>query len=225
MRLQRHIEPDHLGSPRKVIEPSRGTALWDWPILGNAFGTAAANDDADGDGNAISLNLRFPGQQYDAATGLHYNYFRDYDPSTGRYVESDPIGLWGGINTYSYVEQNPMLLIDDEGLSGRQGERSRAGSSAGTPNQFKHMKPDPARPGNVIDSGDPSGKSRTKPAPGGFAEYWNKKHPGKPFKPRGFLDPDLPLWCVRLAAYAALIFTPGNFVDDCRCPCGEICEY
>jgi RHS repeat-associated protein len=116
MCLQRPIEPDHLGSPRKVIDPSRGTALWDWPILGHAFGTAAANDDPDGDGNATTLNLRFPGQQYDAATGLHYNYFRDYDPATGRYVESDPIGLQGGVSTFGYVLQNPLVLFDPNGL-------------------------------------------------------------------------------------------------------------
>jgi RHS repeat-associated protein len=112
----RPIEPDHLGSPRKVIEPSRGTALWDWPILGDAFGTAAANDDPDGDGNATTLNLRFPGQQYDAATGLHYNYFRDYDPATGRYVESDPIGLRGGLNTFTYVRSRPVINVDPQGL-------------------------------------------------------------------------------------------------------------
>ncbi len=112
----RPIEPDHLGSPRKVTDPSRGTALWDWPILGNAFGTAAANDDPDGDGNATTLNLRFPGQQYDAATGLHYNYFRDYDPATGRYVESDPIGLKGGVSTYGYVMSVPVMALDPQGL-------------------------------------------------------------------------------------------------------------
>jgi RHS repeat-associated protein len=112
----RPIEPDHLGSPRKVIDASRGTALWDWPILGNAFGTAAANDDPDGDGNATTLNLRFPGQQYDAATGLHYNYFRDYDPATGRYVESDPIGLRGGLATYGYAESTPVDQYDANGL-------------------------------------------------------------------------------------------------------------
>jgi RHS repeat-associated protein len=115
MCLQRPIEPDHLGSPRKVLEPSRGTALWDWPILGNAFGTAAANEDADGDGIATPLNLRFPGQQYDPATGLHYNYFRDYDPSTGRYVESDPIGLKGGVATFVYSKSSPIEYSDSFG--------------------------------------------------------------------------------------------------------------
>ena len=64
----------------------------------------------------IENPLRFPGQYFDAETGLHYNYFRDYDPSTGRYIESDPIGLDGGLNTYLYAESNPLLLVDPYGL-------------------------------------------------------------------------------------------------------------
>jgi len=60
----------------------------------------------------------FPGQYYDQETGLHYNYFRYYDPNTGRYLTSDPIGLDGGLNTYLYAEANPVKIIDLFGLRG-----------------------------------------------------------------------------------------------------------
>jgi RHS repeat-associated protein len=69
----------------------------------------------DGDGQAFTLNLRFPGQYFDEETGTHYNYFRDYDPGVGRYVQSDPIGLAGGLNTYGYAYQNPLVNFDPDG--------------------------------------------------------------------------------------------------------------
>ncbi|MCI0561546.1 MAG: RHS repeat-associated core domain-containing protein, partial [Nitrososphaera sp.] len=72
--------------------------------------------DPDGDGLSFVYNLRMPGQYFDQETGLHYNTFRDYDPRVGRYVESDPIGLEGGINPYIYVGSNPLSRIDPNGL-------------------------------------------------------------------------------------------------------------
>jgi RHS repeat-associated protein len=56
-----------------------------------------------------------PGQYRDAETGLFYNTFRDYDPQTGRYVQSDPIGLGGGINPYAYAI-DPLTETDPLGL-------------------------------------------------------------------------------------------------------------
>jgi RHS repeat-associated protein len=67
-------------------------------------------------GRSFVYNLRFPGQYFDAETGLNYNYYRDYDPATGRYVESDPIGLAGGVNTYAYADEDPLGTADPFGL-------------------------------------------------------------------------------------------------------------
>jgi RHS repeat-associated protein len=65
----------------------------------------------------FTFNLRLPGQYADAETGLFYNHFRDYDPQIGRYVQSDPIGLAGGLNTYAYADGAPTQLADRFGLS------------------------------------------------------------------------------------------------------------
>lgn len=108
-----YVFADHLDTPR-VITNSAKQVVWRWDS--DPFGTTPPNENPSGLG-AFSYNLRFPGQYYDQETGLHYNYFRDYDPSTGRYVQSDPIGLDGGINTYAYVESDPLAFIDAPALA------------------------------------------------------------------------------------------------------------
>lgn len=110
-----YIETDHLGTPRQVIDRATNAVLWRWDFLGNTFGANAANA-SPGGGVAYPFNLRFPGQYFDGETGLHYNYFRDYEAATGRYVESDPIGLRGGMATYVYVKNIPLVRIDSLGL-------------------------------------------------------------------------------------------------------------
>jgi len=112
-----YVQPDHLGTPRVVIDSERDVAIWRWPLDGEAFGADAPEEDPDGDGVPYELNMRFPGQQYTAATGLYYNYQRDLDAASGRYVQSDPIGLAGGISTYGYVYGNPYALSDRFGLA------------------------------------------------------------------------------------------------------------
>jgi RHS repeat-associated protein len=80
------------------------------------FGDGLAFNDPDGDGTPFEFNLRFPGQYLDTETGLHYNYFRDYEAQTGRYVEPDPIGVTTGPWLYPYANGNPMYFIDPRGL-------------------------------------------------------------------------------------------------------------
>jgi RHS repeat-associated protein len=67
-------------------------------------------------GRLFTYNLRFPGQYYDAETGKHYNYFRDYDAAIGRFLESDPIGMDGGTDTFGYGLLAPLNMTDSTGL-------------------------------------------------------------------------------------------------------------
>jgi len=102
------IHNDHLATPQKMTN-SNGTVVWsaDYKPFGEVNITTSD----------ITNNLRFPGQYFDAETGTLYNYFRDYNPFTGRYIQADPIGLKGGLNPYRYV-QNPINFVDPLGLFG-----------------------------------------------------------------------------------------------------------
>ncbi|MEB0137305.1 RHS repeat-associated core domain-containing protein, partial [Actimicrobium sp. CCC2.4] len=102
------LHTDHLGTPQLATDEHQQVV---WQARYSAFGLATITT------QKITLNLRLPGHYADAETDRHYNIFRDYDPATGRYLQSDPIGLDGGFNTYGYVNGNPLGAIDVLGLA------------------------------------------------------------------------------------------------------------
>ncbi len=110
------VETDHLGTPRAVVQPTKNVIVWRWDVNPTAFGEHAPNANPDGDSLSYTMNLRFPGQYYDSETGTNYNHFRDYDAASGRYIESDPIGLLGGVSSYGYSFGNPLTFTDPFGL-------------------------------------------------------------------------------------------------------------
>ncbi|PHV04082.1 hypothetical protein CSQ96_27605 [Janthinobacterium sp. BJB412] len=107
------IVTDHLGTPQQVVDEQRQLV---WQALTAPFGLAHVTFAADGsNGKPFEMNLRLPGQVYDAETRLHYNYLRDYDPALGRYLTPDPMGQ-AGVNPYAYVSDNPLTNVDPLGL-------------------------------------------------------------------------------------------------------------
>src|SRR6185312_13928276 len=100
-----YIHTDHLNTPRRITRRSTSDVVWSWES--DPYGTTQPNENPSGLG-VFPFNLRYPGQYFDAETALNYNYYRDLDPATGRYIESDPVGLGGGANTYAYVGGMPV---------------------------------------------------------------------------------------------------------------------
>lgn len=109
-----YVLPDHLATPR-AIKDQAGAVVWRW--TSDAFGNGVANENPLG-GTQFAFNQRFPGQQFDTETGLYYNNARYYDPQVGRYITSDPLGLAGGMGTYSYANLSPTTVYDDSGNFG-----------------------------------------------------------------------------------------------------------
>ncbi|SFW27696.1 RHS repeat-associated core domain-containing protein [Luteibacter sp. UNCMF366Tsu5.1] len=156
------IHADGLGTPR-VVTNATGTMLWQWPYASNPFGETSPTS-----ASGYVLNLRFPGQYFDAESGLNYNVNRDYEAASGRYLKSDPIGLRGGASTYVYAMSRPLTARDALGLA------------AGPP----PMGPfPPDAPGRIPDASDipdsiPGGPW-TPAGPGQRAgDFWGPKQPG-----------------------------------------------
>ena len=128
------VTPDHIGAPRAVVRSGDRVVVWNWRR--EPFGTGGNEVET-----GFEYGLRFPGQYFDTESGLHYNYFRDYHPSLGRYIESDPIGLDGGISTFAYAESQPVSLVDPLGLWVKRCSRELGGRdkpATGPRNPFRH---------------------------------------------------------------------------------------
>jgi RHS repeat-associated protein len=105
-----YVIADQLNTPRAVTNSS-GAVIWQWAYQGNPFGEQQPTSAA-----GYVLNLRFPGQYYDAETGTNYNLFRTFDPPSGRYLQADPAGQAAGPSLYAYVGNNPLSYTDPLGL-------------------------------------------------------------------------------------------------------------
>jgi RHS repeat-associated protein len=99
------IRTDHIGRPAFATD-STGAKLWEVSYL--PFGGVHVS-------SGLPIALRFPGQWFQAESGLHQNWMRDYDPTTGRYIEADPLGLVDGPSVYGYARQNPGRWVDPRG--------------------------------------------------------------------------------------------------------------
>ncbi|MFZ0870723.1 MAG: RHS repeat-associated core domain-containing protein, partial [Rhodanobacter sp.] len=157
-----YVTADQLGTPRAVSN-NTGTVIWRWSYQDNPFGEQQPTSST-----GYVLNLRYPGQYYDAESGTNYNVFRTYEPATGRYLQSDPIGLAGGVSTYAYVGGNPISNFDASGLYC---------SSSGGSTYCSY----------------PGGPSFIVPTPAGFEDFGNNDpfyHAYDVQRPIGSNDPD-----------------------------------
>nr|WP_275578152.1 RHS repeat-associated core domain-containing protein [Dyella mobilis] len=166
-----YVTADQLGTPRAIADAS-GNTVWQLPYQGNPWAEVAPTS------SGYTYNLRFAGQYADAETGFSYNVNRDYDPGTGRYIESDPLGVFGGqASTYAYVSGDPLGNIDPLGLA--PGDRYHTVRCAGW-NAVTGINPESKIPGFFHPNGREYGGwiyqnrdgtfSYTAPVAGGSSE-------------------------------------------------------
>ena len=105
-----YVTTDQLGTPRAVSN-SAGSVIWQWAYQGNPWGEQQPTSST-----GYVFNLRYPGQYFDAETGTNYNLNRNYEQATGRYLQSDPLGMFAGqSSTYAYADSSPLNFIDPSG--------------------------------------------------------------------------------------------------------------
>ena len=156
---------DQIGTPC-LIEGNDGTEAWSARI--EPFGYAQVAS-----GVTIEFNLRFPGHYFDPELGLHYNRFRYYDPRLGRYLQSDPWGIVGGLNLYAYCS-NPLLRVDVRGLGEDPGQASGQAPGSdqeGTPPLFKNQLPE--RLADELAEAQALGVKPLRPSDPGFEDMVN----------------------------------------------------
>lgn len=122
-----YVVSDHMGTPRELLT-EQGNVVWSGRL--NTWGGIKLWQVAANDGDKLRCNLRFAGQYADEESGLHYNRYRYYDSETGQYLSPDPIGLAGGLNSYSYVP-NPLKWVDPLGLCKTSGTNNKGLESRG----------------------------------------------------------------------------------------------
>jgi RHS repeat-associated protein len=115
------IHIDHLNAPRLITDNNQKT-IWTQDTQ-EPFGNNSPNEDPDGDDVRFEFPLRSSAQHSDRESGLAHNYFRDYSSELGRYVESDPIGLNGGLNSFNFAYMSPLMGVDPRGLWSEQAHR------------------------------------------------------------------------------------------------------
>jgi RHS repeat-associated protein len=127
------VHNDQLGRPELLTNASQPVV---WKANLKAFDRTVQTS------SIGEFNIGFPGQYLDKESGLYYNMFRYYDPQLGRYIQSDPIGLAGGINTYAYALNNPLMHTDPLGLTVKLCSRELGGTGELSPNQFSPIRHD-----------------------------------------------------------------------------------
>ena len=191
-----YLHTDHLLTNRLATDATR-KVIWRWE--GEAFGNTPAS-------GSVSVNLRFPGQYYDAETNLHYNHFRYYDPELGRYITSDPIGLRGGMNTYVYVGNNSINFIDSIGLH-------KGDPLYGYGKKFWNWLHREEGGDLIKELKDPNIKQVPKDVAEPYYKEWKKKKDAG-----GYVDPEIFEWLIPWP------LTPSELgADPCELPGGPPC--